>query len=229
MKKLAVLATMLLIPFSLRSQTANNPTPDAPMQSSNPSLPQLELRGSTSTLFARLIRQSGLSGGIATSDGGCAHIPEQTVSITSGTTFDKAVSQIANVKAGLGLQREDGVANLFPSGLVPPLLAIRVNFAWDDASPAREVVDRLRQLPEIVQEATRLGLQEAPIEGGSTSLCIRNCVESSRPASVLETVTKVPLLTVLNRIVQAHKGAVWNYEEHQCEGTRVFSLTVTSE
>ena len=231
MTKLAVLATMLVVPFSLVAQIA----PHADNQSPGSTgfhelvLRQLELRGSASTIFAELVKEAGLSGGIAASEERCSRPPEKAISIPAGTTFDVAVGWIANPNTGTGLRRRDGVANLFPSGAVPPLLAVRVSFAWDDATPVREIVDRLRQLPKVSEEATRLGLREAPIEGGSMPLCIRNCSEASSPMPISQTANDASLVTVLNRIVSSHQGAVWSYEEHQCKGGRLFSITVISE
>lgn len=192
-------------------------------------LPQLELRGSTSTIFAQLVREAGLSGGIATSEEGCLRAPEQAISVAGETKFESAAAQIAKTSTGTGLRRQDGVADLFPSGMVPHLLAMRVSFDWDDATPVREIVDRLRQLPDVAGEAIRLGLREAPIEGASTSLCIRNCSEAPTSVPVPQTANQLPLLTVLNRIVLGHKGTVWNYEEHQCRGARLFSITVIGQ
>ncbi len=233
MTKLTILATMLFIPFSLGAQTAPLAGNQSSRSTTSPELllPQLELRGSTSTIFAQLVREAGISGGIAASEEGCSRAAERAISIAAGTKFGSAVAQIAKTNTGAELRLQDGVANLFPSDIVPPLLAVRVSFAWDDATPIREVVDRLRQLPQIVKEAARQGLREAPFEGASTSICIRNCsgTEASRPVPIPQTADEAPLLSVLNRIASAHQGAVWNYEEHQCKDTRFFSITVISE
>jgi signal transduction histidine kinase len=46
---------------------------------------------------------------------------------------------------------------------------------------------------------------------------------------VLETDEGETLLTLLNRIVQAHRGSVWSYSEYRCGKGTLFSLDVLAE
>jgi hypothetical protein len=200
-------------------------------KSSGGELPKLQLRGSVPTIFATLVRDSGLSGGVTTLNDGCSEGQEAAISIPAGTSFDKAVAQVVTIRPRSGWQLRDGVANLFSSGAIPPLLKVQIrSLRWDRNAPAREVISQLRQLPEVSEEARRLGLREAPIEGGSSTICIRgDCREKTRPDPLMEMEQDVPLLTVLNRVAQAHKGSVWGYSEYRCEKGTLFSLSVLSE
>ncbi len=234
MEKLVAFAASVLMAWSTTAQTTANPTNAEAPQSQKPAsvlLPELQLCGSVPTMFAMLVNQAGLSGGVATSNEGCSDGQEGTVSVPAGTNFDKAVAQVAKLRAPSKWQVRNGVANFFPGGIVPPLLLVHIrNFAWDKSTPIREVLGRLRQLPELTEEASKLGLREAPIEGGASTICIRgDCSETSKPEKIPETEEAVSLLTVLNRVVQAHNGAVWSYSEYPCDNGTLFSLNVIAE
>jgi len=233
MKKLIVVAASFLMAWLAGAQTATNPTEETPQShgSSGIVLPELQLRGSLSTMFAALVKEAGLSGGVATSNKGCFHGPEGSIFVSAGTSFDKAVAQVAMTRAASQWQLRDGVANLLPGGGAPPLLQVQVrSFTWDKATPVREVLDRLRQLPEVAEEASKLGLREAPLQGGASTICIRgDCSEKPKAETMLETDEGVSLFTVLNRVVQAHRGTVWNYSEYRCDNGTLFSLSVLSE
>jgi hypothetical protein len=233
MNKLVVVAALFHMVCSAGAQTTSPTTAGVPLspKSSSATLSELQLRGSAPTMFATLVREVGLSGGVATSNEGCSRGAEGTVSVPAGTSFEKAVTQIAKLRTASKWQLDDGVANFFPAGGVPPLLEVQIrSFSWDRATPVREVLDRLRQLPEVIQEASKIGLREAPIEGGSSTICIRgDCSEKTKPATMPETEESVSLLTVLNRLVRAHNGAVWDYSEYRCDNGSLFSLSVLSE
>jgi hypothetical protein len=211
------------------SVTASNNTDQA--QPARVFLPELELRGTTPIMFATLVREARFSGGVATSDQQCSHGQESSISVPSGTRFDIALGQLAGNKTPFEWKLRDGVVNLLPAGSVPPLLQVRIRrFAWDRATSVREVMDRLRQLPEVSEEALKLGLVEAPIEGGASAICIRgDCGKKPKPVSAIETEEGVTLLTVLNRIVRAHSGVVWSYSEYQCDKGALFSLDVLGD
>lgn len=233
MKKLIVVAASFLMVCPVWAQTIN-PTTVGTSQSPDPSvilLPDLQLRGSVSTMFATLVKEAGLSGGIATSNEGCSDGPKSSILVSAGTSFDQAVAQVTRARAASQWKLRDGVANLLPGGFAPPLLQVQVrSFTWDKAAPVREVLDRLRQLPEVTEGASKLGLREAPLEGGSSTICIRgDCSEKPKPQTTLETEEGVALFTVLNRVVQAHSGAVWSYSEYRCDNGTLFSLGVLSE
>jgi integrase len=60
----------------------------------------------------------------------------------------------------------------------------------------------LRQLPEVSEEILRLGLSEAPIEGGMSAICIQDdCGQKPKRLPMLEAEEGETLLTLLNRIV----------------------------
>ncbi len=126
---------------------------------------------------------------------------------------------------------QNGVVNLLPAGGLPALLQVRIRrFEWDPEAPLREVLDRLRQLPEVSEGARKLGLQEAPLEGGAISICIgSNCDRTPRQVKELELEEDATLLAVLNRIVQAHGHAAWSYSEYHCNKGTLFSLSVLGE
>ncbi len=195
-------------------------------------LPELQLQGIVPIMFVTLVREAGLSGGVAISNQDCSHGPEGSISVPAGTSFDKALRHVAKSKAMSVGQLQDGVANLLPAGGAPPLLQVRIpRFEWDRTAPVREVIGRLHQLPEVSEEALKLGLEEAPLEGGMSAICLgHDCSEKPKPVPSLETEEGATLLTVLNRIVQAHSGAVWGYSEfHHCDKGTLFSLEVLAE
>lgn len=221
---------VVLIAFLSPHSSSQQTRPDSSPASSIPPLPKLELKGSIPTIFANLIHEANLSGGVADFDQPCSR-SEESMSIPAGTNFDTALAEFGKLRSRSAWKHDDGVANLFPTGAVPQLLQVQIaSFTWDDTSPISEVLTRVRRLPEVTQEVWRLGLREAPIEGGATVICIRgDCTQQPRPQPSLETEKEVPLVTLLNHIVEAHKGAVWDYEEHRCGSSTIFSLTVISE
>jgi hypothetical protein len=232
MKKYVVIAALSFSAWSAKAQINTAPVPDnsLPAGPSNIVLPELQLRGTLPTMFAALVKEAGLSGGIATSNVGCSR-PESSLHVSAGTTFDRAVARVTKTGPASQWELRDGVANLWPGEAVPPLLQVPVrSFTWDKAAPVREVLDRLRQLPEVVEEASKLGLREAPLQGGASSICIRgDCGEKRTIQAMVQTEEGVSLYMVLNRVVQAHSGAVWNYSDYRCNNVTLFSLGVVSE
>ncbi len=76
-------------------------------------------------------------------------------------------------------------------GFVPPLLQVQIRrFEWDRSAPMKEAIARLRDLPEVSAEALKLGLKEAPFEGGVSQL--------EQALEMME--EDATLLTVLNHI-----------------------------
>jgi hypothetical protein len=225
---LFLLVTVAGAQTSTNATTADNPRHVEP---SSVVLRGLELPGTVPVIFATLVRELGLSGGVAISNQECSQGPEDSISIPAGTGFDKALGQVAKSGGVSEWRVRDGVANLLPVGLVPPLLQVRIHrFEWDRTSPVREVVDRLRRLPEVSEAVLKLGLKEAPIEGGGGSICIQgDCNERSKSEKALEVDEDATLLTLLNRIVQAHDRAIWNYSEYRCDKNTQFLLGVLAE
>ncbi|HXC42388.1 MAG TPA: carboxypeptidase-like regulatory domain-containing protein [Candidatus Dormibacteraeota bacterium] len=195
-------------------------------------LPELQLRGTLPIMFVRLVEEASLSGGAVISSHECSQGPEGSISIAAGTSLDLALGELAKSSATSKWQIEDGVVNLLPAdAAVPPLLQVRIRrFEWDRTTSVREVVDRLRQMPEVSEEASKLGLKEAPLEGGTSVICIRgDCSKKPKPVPELEMEEGVSVLTVLNRVVQAHSDAVWSYSEYRCDKGTLFSLDVLAE
>jgi hypothetical protein len=192
---------------------------------------ELELRGTVPAMFASLVKEVGLAGGVAIPNQDCSHGQEGSLSVPAGTSFDKALGQVVKNKAMSKEHPRVGVANLLPAGGPPPLLLVRIRrFEWDRTAPVIEVINRLRQLPEVSEEIMRLGLREAPIEGGMSAICIQgDCSPKPKPLPVLEAEEGETLLTMLNRIVQAHKGSVWSYSEYRCGKDTLFSLDVMTD
>jgi hypothetical protein len=235
MKTIAVIAAFVLVAWPMGAQFAPTRSPQpAPAKPSGVALPELNLRGSEPTMFAELVRQAGFSGGVATSNDDCSPMPERGVSIPPGTKLEGALTRLAKLGRGSSWQMEGRVANFFPGGLVPQLLRVHISsFTWDRATPFTEVLSRLRTLPEVAEAASRLGLSEAPFGGGSSPLCVRgDCSQKAPPEAApagIEMEQGAPLITVLNRVAQAHNGAVWNYSEFRCTNGRFFSLGALAE
>jgi hypothetical protein len=123
--------------------------------------------------------------------------------------------QVRNAISGLPLRRGSALCN---------------QPEWDRSAPLREAIARLRSLPEVSAEALKLGLKEAPFEGGMSQICIRgDCSQKPKPEQALEMEEDVTLITVLNHIARAHAGSIWNYSEYRCDQNSLFSLGVLAE
>lgn len=192
---------------------------------------ELQLRGTVPVMFATLATQFGMSGGVAVTRQDCSHGPVGLVTVPAGSSQDTALGQIAKSDAAVKWESRDGVVDLFPAGDAPTLLQVRIGrFEWNRTAPVRETLDRLRQLPEVSREVSRLGLKEAPIEGGMSAICVAgDCSQKPKPMPKLETEAGATLLTLLNRVVQAHSGSVWSYTEYHCGKDTLFSLEVLAE
>jgi hypothetical protein len=223
-----LLVTVAGAQTNAEADPSDNPSGARP---SNITLPELELRGTAPTMFAALVREAGLSGGVAVSNQGCSQGPEFSISVAAGTTLDKALGQVAKSGITSRWHVRDGIPNLLSVGFVPPLLQVQIRrFEWDRAAPLREVIDRLRHLSEVSAGALKLGLAEAPFEGGMSQLCIRgDCSQKPKPEQALELEEDATLLTVLNHIARAHARSVWNYSEYRCGQKTQFSLGVLAE
>jgi hypothetical protein len=227
----AAFCLLVTVAGAQTNDDANPPDNPSGVRPFNITLPELELRGTTPTMFAALLRESGLSGGIAVSNQECSQGPEFSVSVGAGTTLDKALGQVAKSGTTSKWQVRDGLAILLPIGFVPPLLQVRIRrFEWDRAAPTVEAVARLRNLPEVSAEALKLGLKEAPFEGGMSQYCIRgDCSQKPKPEQALEMEEDATLFTVLNHIARAHAGSIWNYSEYRRDQDTRFSLGVLAE
>lgn len=227
-------ALCLLVVVS-EAQTNDTPvTAGDPAGQRNPPrviVSELQLRGTVPAMFASLVQEAGLAGGVAVANQDCSHGQEGAISVPAGTSFDTALGQVVKNKAMSEAQPRDGVSNLLPAGGPPPLLLVHIRrFEWDRAAPVIEVINRLRQLPEVSEEILRLGLSEAPIEGGMSAICIQDdCGQKPKRLPMLEAEEGETLLTLLNRIVQAHRGSVWSYSEYRCGKGTLFSLDVLAE
>lgn len=225
-------AALSLMVWLAGAQTIPNASAQAPVSSSSSAvLPELQLRGSAPTIFATLVKDAGLSGGVAGSNQGCSRPPARAVDVPAGTNLETAIALVAKLgpKSKWNVQR--GVVVFLPDGVVPPLLEVQIrSFTWDKSMPLRGVLDRIRQLPEVTAAAAKLGLAEAPFEGGASPICLRgSCGEKAQPQMLIETEQNVPLLALLNRVAQAHSGAVWDYSEFHCDSGTLFSLSVLAE
>jgi hypothetical protein len=234
MRRCIITTTLCLIATVAGAQTnAESGAPERPkgVQPLAVTLPELRLLGTTPVMFATLVREGGLSGGVAVSNPSCSHGPDGSISIPAGTSFNSALGQIAKAETASEWQVRDGIANLLPAGAAPSLLLVQIRtFEWDTNAPVGEVIDRLRHLPEVSGGALELGLKEVPFEGGMRAICIRgDCSEKPKRELALKTEEAVSLLTVLNRVVRAHIGAVWGYSEYRCDNGTVFSLEALAE
>jgi hypothetical protein len=192
---------------------------------------ELTLRGTVPTMFATLVTEASVSGGVATVNPDCSRGPESFISLPGGTSFEAALRQLAEGRSMSESPLKDGLANLFPSSGVPILLRIRINrFEWYSTTPVRETVARLSHLPDVSEKALRLGFTEAPFEGSASTICFRGeCIAKQEPAPVLERSEGATLLAVLNRVVQAHPRSVWSYSEYRCDEKTLFSLDILAE
>jgi len=193
-------------------------------------VPETELRGTVQVMFATLVREGGLSGGVALSNQECSQGPKISVSIPAGTSLDKALGQVAASESASAWQLRDGVPNLLPAGPIPPLLVVRVpKFTWNRTDSPPEILSRLRQLSEVSAEIRKLGLKEAPIEGGAAAICVPGACQPKPTSEVPKVIENVTLLTALNRIVHSRDGAVWIYSEYRCGESTQFSSNLLAE
>jgi hypothetical protein len=192
-------------------------------------LPELNLKGTTLATFMNVIRAGGTSGGIARVLDDCTHGPEKILMIPAGTTLSRALDGVA-AEARSEWRVIDGVVDMLPGGAVPPLLEVRIHsFTWDKNASALESVARLAGSPEVIEKARQLGLEIGPYEHSASAVCIRNCSPEPKAEQSLQEEDNSTLLTLLNRIVQAHKGAVWAYSEHHCGEVTLFRLETVAE
>ena len=79
------------------------------------------------------------------------------MSIPAGTNFENAIALVAKLGPGSKWNVQGGVVVFLPDGVVPPLLQVQIqSFAWDKSMPVREVLDRIRQLPEVTGQPRSL-------------------------------------------------------------------------
>jgi hypothetical protein len=190
-------------------------------------LPELQLRGSPATMFAMLVHEAGLSGGVVSSNQGCSRPPARTVNIKAGTEFENAIALVAKFGSKPKWIVQDGVAVFLPDGMVPPLLQVQIqSFTLDKTEPFSELLDRIRQLPEVTEAARKFGLTEAPFEGGPSTICLRgNCGGETQIQPIVQTEQSLSVFSLLNRVAKAHKS-VWDYSEFRCERGMLFSFSV---
>src|SRR5580700_2586094 len=77
----AAFCLLVTVAGAQTNDDANPPDNPSGVRPFNITLPELELRGTTPTMFAALLRESGLSGGIAVSNQECSQGPEFSVSV----------------------------------------------------------------------------------------------------------------------------------------------------
>lgn len=225
---LAALLLMLLWPWQGTTQTSIAEKPSVNL--SGVVLPSLSLENTTFGNLTTVLTTASISAGIVTLQADCSHGGARTLSIPAGTTLDKALDRLVAVDGQSEWQVRDGVVDVLPSQHIPPLLKLRINrFEWDKAAPLGEVFGHLFESVGILERARQLGLRQAAAEGGVSALCIRDCPEKLKPEPMWTVEKDVTLLTILNRIVAAHNGAIWAYSEYPCQGDTQFRLGVVAQ
>ncbi len=104
MRKYVLASVFFLLAEVAGAQTKASPTlADNPgkQNTSHAILPELKLSGTVPAVFATLVREAGLSGGVATRNPDCSHGPEISISVPAGTSFEKVLRQIADSKTCL--------------------------------------------------------------------------------------------------------------------------------
>jgi len=197
------------------------------LEPSTITLPELRTEETTAERFSTIMTMAGASGGMAIIHEGCSHGPRRNVSIKEGTTLSQALDDLA-LDARSKWQLKEGVVNMLPSALVPPLLETSIRtFEWNKSKSLTEAVGRLLGLPEVTQRARELGLKREPGGAGSTGVCIRDCPKESDP--VIEVEKDATLLAILNHIVQSRDRAIWGYSEFHCNNETRFTLSIIAE
>lgn len=221
-----IIVVVLALVTTVSAQTKKVSTGESQIASTK--LQGIELRGTVPVMFATLLGEAGMPGGVAISNQECSQPPATLLTIQTGTSLDRALEQVATSTPGSQWQLRDGLPNLVPVGPLPAFLLARIpNFRWSAASDVQETLARLRQLPAVSAEISRLGLKEAPIEGAPTSVCVRGpCTSNPSRTTTPGAVENVTLLTALNQIALSQGRAVWMYSEYHCAGDTLFSLTL---
>jgi len=221
---------LLLIQSEGRRFNANVEDSSTSVKPSMVVLPNLTLSGTTLETFTSVTRAGGMSGGIARVLDGCTRGPQKPLAIKEGTTLSQALDIVAGNDTRSEWHITDAVVNMLPVGPVPPLLQVRIHgFKWDQNASAADGIARLRDSVEVMERARQLGLEMGPYEGSATAICIRNCSESPKSQPSWKVEKDATLLTLLNRMVQAHDRVIWAYSENHCGKTNRFLLETIAE
>lgn len=226
---------LLITIYLLIQSTGQRPSGNVDNSSTNikplmVSLPDLTLSGNTLEIFTSITRAGGMSGGIARILDGCTRGPQVPLAIKGGTTLGQALDLIAGNDTRSEWHIADGVVDMVPSGPVPPLLRVQIHgFKWDKNASAADGIARLRDSAEVAERARQLGLEMGTYEGSGSAICIRNCTKAPKSEPLWKAEEDATLLTLLNRVVQAHDRAIWAYSENHCGNTNSFLLETIAE
>ena len=113
-------STLCLLVVVSEAQTTDSPvTAGDPVGQRNPSrviVSELQLRGTVQAMFASLVKEAGLAGGVAVANQDCSHGQEGAISVPAGTSFDTALGQFVKNKAMSEGQPRDGTT---PTAFLP--------------------------------------------------------------------------------------------------------------
>lgn len=227
-----LITLFLLVPLAagqVNSATSPSGTPGK-LQPFEIALTGSALERRTLENVTEVLTKSGISGGVVVLSQDCSHGPVRHVSIAEGSTLGRALDAIVSADGQSQWEVRDGIVNVLPLGPIPQFLQVSIrSFEWDKTASPWEAVGRLQQVAEVRQRIGELGLHEAPGEGGARALCIRDCDEQPKSQPIFQVEKDVTLLTLLNRIVRAHNGAIWSYSEYRCKGGTEFKLVIVAE
>ncbi len=186
---------------------------------------RVELHDSTlADAFMLILRHAGVPGGIRLVK---AHNSEKKTEIIvpKGASLEEAMRILVSVDERYNWLIDDGVLNLVPKRKSETLLDARVAyFECVDATNVFACLQQLLQTPQIRKRAAELGLEEAFVELGFSSIH-KTKSEQAPPLRPLKVRCQgVSLREALNKIVEADGHAVWMYEEFQARKKKFFRI-----
>lgn len=133
-------------------------------------------------------------------------------------SLDERLNLITQLNPNYTWKYEQGVINLIPSKSVPELLNVKVkNFKVSNLYNLNLIIDKILQLPEVVESHKRLNLKQGIQFGGLQS------PPSRRPQ--IEMIFKDKTLQeILNEVVRERGRGIWVYSESNYNGVDTFTL-----
>jgi hypothetical protein len=223
MKKTLLLSASILssvlavISLGYTSQTTAQES-DEQLLERHVTLPELAHLTTAGTVVQGL-NTAGVPGGIINVPD--CEVPVRATFTPQGSTLRSVLDSVVSSDSQYQWEINRGVVNLLPRSGEPSFLKLRVRqFKAEQVGTVYEALDQLLATPELKKGMEDSNLGSMVLRGGMGYYGQSKGRQQKFTISVENTTVR----EALNAIARAQGTAVWAYTQHQCKGTKSFSI-----
>lgn len=174
--------------------------------------------------FTKILRNTGVSGGIATVESGCA-LETNDFYLPKGMYLSTALDVLSAKDGHHAWKPGKGIIEVFPKEGIPQLLKTKIiHVHISNRKNLTMAVDELLGTTELQKGLAQLNALVRPPEPGFQKLNTVDEMHSKIPMDLDD----ISLIEALNSLAAAEGNLVWSYREVNCDGHIVVHLDFIS-